>query len=177
MKSYPVFANMERILPNQNKGIVPYLSSVLRLLKKERLWYLVNHIVKNNPQRILKESGVPKVQATMAEHVHKFCSHCYNDPQTGATNRCYLHEGFHCIAMNSPYSNIENGISLCNIFNTFPPMAGSQVSSMAGKVCAYCHKRFMPNNNRQKYCTACTVAAVRIADNKRHRKHRSNHGK
>ena len=142
---------------------------------------LVNTISDNKTQGFLEELDVPKVKTAITEHVHKYCPHCHDDPQTGATDQCCkfsddIHDT-HCIAIDSPCSYIENGTSLCNIFNTFPPVDGLQVSLMSGKVCAYCHKRFKPNSNRQKYCTSCTGAAARIADNKRHRKHRSNHGK
>ena len=133
---------------------------------------LVNHIPDNKTQRILAESDEPKVKSAITEHVRLYCPYRYDDPQTRATDQCSKHchiHDTHCIAIDSPYSYIENGANECNIFNSFPTMSSLQVYSKADKVCTYCHSRFVPASNRQRYCNDCKGQAKRRSANARQR--------
>lgn len=171
-KSCPVSANTVTISPNQQKRHCSLLEQCITVSQKRKGVKQVNHIPDNNTQMILAESDEPKVTATITKHVHTYCPYCYDDPQTGATDQCSklsdIHD-IHCVAIDSPYSHVEKGVNECKVFNSFPAMVGIQVSSKADKVCAFCHKRFVPASNRQRYCNACTGQAKQRAANARQR--------
>lgn len=129
----------------------------------------VNHIPDINTPRFLAESDVPKIKAAITELVRKYCLYRYDDPQTCAIDQCSLFGDIHCVAIDSPYSHIQNGRSGCKHFNTMPLLNGLQLSALAHKVCAYCHRRFEPTSNHQKYCTSCSDIAKRKAGSARQR--------
>lgn len=123
-----------------------------------------------NPRKYDTIASTVKKQITA--HVQKNCPASYKDSDTKILNCCRYLDGIHCVAIDSEYSYMEKGRSICRVFNTLLPMEPCSDYSIL-KACAYCRCIFVARSNRQKYCPDCKAAGNREKARKRQQKHRS----
>ena len=97
--------------------------------------------------------------------IRKLCPYRYDDPIDGRDMCSKL--GCHCVAMDSPYSHVERGESICRVYNSFQ-------ADRAGKECVICHRSFVPSSNRQKYCKKCKAMLKREKDSEMAAKQKAN---
>jgi len=115
---------------------------------------------------------ITEVQKEIENNVRNCCKYVFNDPQTGVKDTCSIH-GCHCVAIDSPYTFVENGQSICKIYNEFS-VQKSKVSNSRKKICEKCGKTYVASGNRQKYCEACAAIMKKASVNNRKRKSRKN---
>ena len=118
---------------------------------------------------MITEHQVAQAKRYITQMVRLGCKYHYDDPETGEADQCYKFGGIHCITIDSLYGYLEKGKSICQHFNTMPPVGGIQPPTGTRKVCAYCHTEFNPVSNRQKYCASCLHIAKRIKGSARQR--------
>lgn len=126
----------------------------------------------NHPDMYDKVASL--AQKYIISKVRECCPCRYDDPQNNMKDQCNKFCGIHCIAIDSSYSYVEKGQSICEIFNVISPRKDQEVTPRSKKRCALCKTKYIPTSNRQKYCTNCRTHMYRKADNARHRKYRSN---
>lgn len=130
-------------------------------------------------QNILSEFKAPALQRELTSHVRAYCIERYDDPQIAERDMCKALGGVHCVAIDSPYSHVEQGESICKQFRQLPPMksieavqAPAPTAATGNRICAYCKRPYKPTGNRQKYCPACKALGTRQADSARQRQYR-----
>lgn len=126
--------------------------------------------INENPE--IYDEIAKTVKKQITEHVEKYCYAVFDDPETGISNCCYMFDGIHCVAIDSEYSYMEKGRSICLLFNTLLPMEPVKENADK-KLCAYCNRLFIPTSNRQRFCPDCKALAYRESDRKRQQIHRS----
>lgn len=120
-----------------------------------------------------------KAQGEIQKNVRKYCTYRYDDPETNQKDLCYLlgsylHCNQHCIAIDSPYSYLENGKSICEKYNSLVPKDESKIIHYRERICEFCNQPYIPTSNNQKYCSTCSKSINKKADAARHRKYRGN---
>ena len=123
------------------------------------------------------DTQAKKAQKEIQKKVRKYCKYRYDDPETNQQDMCFLFGGNlncgqHCFAIDSPYSHIENGHSICKTYNALIPQNVKTTNSRQ-RFCACCKKPYIPTGNRQKFCVDCSKFKNKQADARRHREYRN----
>ena len=104
----------------------------------------------------MDEKKIAKLQKEIDENVRNRCPYRFDDPQTKIKDSCSLFD-CHCVAIDSPYSFLENKKSICKIYNSLVPKRKrkKEVVKTSKKRCVNCNKLYIPSGKRQKYCVSC----------------------
>jgi len=116
--------------------------------------------------------NIKEVQKEIENNVHNYCKYVFNDPQTKVKDTCAIHD-CHCVAIDSPYTFIETGQSICKIYNEFD-LESSKVKNNKKKICEKCGKTYLSKGNRQKFCETCGAIMKKKSVNDRKQKSRKN---
>jgi DNA polymerase III delta prime subunit len=116
--------------------------------------------------------NIREVQKEIENNVRNHCKYVFNDPQTKIKDTCSIHD-CHCVAIDSPYSFIETGQSICKIYNEFN-VEKRDVRNSKKKICEKCGKTYLPKSNRQKFCSSCAAVMAKKSTRERQQKFKKN---
>jgi ribosomal protein S27AE len=115
--------------------------------------------------------NIKEVQKEIENNVRNYCKYVFDDPQTKVKDTCSIHD-CHCVAIDSPYSFIENEQSICKIYNEFETQKSKVQNNK--KVCEKCGKTYLSKSNRQKFCSSCAATINKKATRERQQKFKKN---